>query len=34
MVDSAYDYEKENKEEAGEVEENCGQEGGVDEEGG
>jgi hypothetical protein len=33
MVDCAYGYQKENEEEADEVEENCGQEGGVDEEG-
>jgi hypothetical protein len=34
MVDCAYGYQKENQEEAGEVDENCGQEGGADEEGG
>jgi hypothetical protein len=33
MVDCAYGYQKENQEEAGEVDENCGQEGGTDEEG-
>ena len=32
VVDCAYGYQKENQEEADEVEENCGQEGGVDEE--
>ena len=34
VVDCAYGYQKENQEEAGEVDENCGQEGGADEEGG
>jgi hypothetical protein len=34
VVDCAYDYQKENQEEADEVEKNCGQEGGADEEGG
>jgi hypothetical protein len=32
VVHCAYGYQKENQEEADEVEENCGQEGGVDEE--
>jgi len=34
VVDCAYGYQKENQEEADEIEENCGQEGGADEEGG
>jgi len=32
VVHCAYGYQKENQEEADEVEESCGQEGGVDEE--
>ena len=34
VVNCAYGYQKENQEEADEVEENCGQEGGADEEAG
>jgi hypothetical protein len=34
VLDCAYGYQKENQEEADEVEENCGRAGGADEEGG
>jgi hypothetical protein len=34
VVHCAYDYQKENQEEADEVVENCGEEDGADEEGG